>query len=632
MKLNFVSRCSLAVFLLGIASAVSAATTIQLEVDARELPRKLIHSRIEIPARSGKLALWYPKWIPGVHGPVGPIQNMGGFALENEDGKRIEWKRDDVELYRFNCDVPGGTKRAIVKLDYICNQPSVNSIGVDCFGFPQLGVINWNTCLVYPDGPTSDEITVELKLRLPEGWKWGSALELDKEDAGWLIFKPLSLYHLLDSPLIAGENLRTLALGGKDGRETSLHLVSEAPSAIQVEDKVHGYLKSLVAESEALFGAVHYPEYHFLLTCSDLVPSMGLEHHTSSLNAIGERDLVEEDKRKGWPAYLLPHEFMHSWCGKYRRPAGMATANYQIPQQFNLLWVYEGLAQYLGEILTVRCGLLTKDEYVERLVQTIDWSTHQTGRKWRSLEDTAVSTYRLRGGSENWPNLRRNQDYYDDGLLFWLEADARIRTATDGRQSLDDFCRKFMGAPATGGMVKPYDTAEVISILSDLAKTDWKKLIDERINRPQTEANLDYAGMLGYRLQYSSKPSKFLTQREKDREGVNANDSLGLSFGDTGRIVGIVPGMAGDKAGLAPGTMVQGVNGKKFSPQRMKDAIADSVTTRKIELLLLEGDSFRTVTLDYADGPKYLELVRDESKPDLLGEILKPKAVAEAKK
>jgi predicted metalloprotease with PDZ domain len=304
----------------------------------------------------------------------------------------------------------------------------------------------------------------------------------------------------------------------------------------------------------------------------------------------------------------------------------MVTHNFHDHKDTKLLWVYEGLAQYLGEVLTVRSGLLNQDEYLERLASKIDFLMHQTGRNWRPLEDTAVAAYLLRGASPNWGHLRRSQDYYNEGLLLWMDADALIRSETDNQKSLDDFCSQFMGDIDTDQKTLPFDRAEIIETLNGLLQHDWADFIDQRVARVQENLPLDVVARIGYRLQYDTEPSEYIETREKDRKLVVAADSIGLEIADSGKILNVVPGMPGDQAGLAPAMEIIGVNDRKFSPQRLRDAVADSVANRKIDLLILQDDRFRNVTLDYAGGPKYLKLVRDQSKPDVLAEILKPKA------
>lgn len=621
-------RRLLAVFLMmavlwPAASAFTAKVAIQIEVDARDLPRKLLHSKITIPCAPGTLAFRYPKWIPGTHAPCGPIDSIGGLRVESSDGKAIPWRRDEEDLYRMTCAAPEGTRQVRIHLDTICNAPAVEASGHLSYGNALVGVINWPTCLVYPENANADETQVQLSLRLPDKWKHASALKTREEKNGLITFAPVSLARLADAPLIAGELLRTIPLQSGTSPPAFFHVTSESPAALELDSNTINIYGKMVREAAALFGACHYSEFHFLTTCSDDLGYFGLEHLSSSLNGVRERDLVDAFRRKGWVANLIPHEYVHSWCGKYRRPAGQCTLDFQTPQRTSLLWVYEGLTEYLGEVLMVRCGLASPREYQQGLASTISKLVLQTGRKWRSLEDTAIATSVLRAGSPNWNELRRDQDYYHEGALIWLEADAIIREKTKGARSLDDFCRKFLGKNPAPGDVVPYELPEVIRDLSEVAAYDWAGFLKERVSRPLESLPLEVVRKIGYRIDYADRPDVGPPGRTPGYS-VSARHSLGLSFGFDGQITDVVPGMIGDRARLAPGMKVLGVNGRLFSPQRLDEALVESKTRRKVELLIVEGDRFRTVVLDYAEGPKFLRLVRDNSRPDLLADILKP--------
>ena len=626
MKLTYIAMSLVTLVLFSAWMPVHAETiSLKVEVDARELPRKLLHTRMEIPVRAGELRLWYPKWIPGIHSPGGPVQNMGGLRIETKDGDTIAWQRDEEEFYQFICTIPPGVDTIVVQMDYICSQPSVNSSGVDSFGNAFIGVINWNTCLLYPDGYSSNDILLDVSLRLPEGWRHASSLKLLREEDGVVTFAPTSLHDLVDSPLIAGEYFRTVQLDTEDTPPIYLDIVSESPAALQLSDELIAHYGRMATEAVALFGGAHFEEYRLLLTCSDDLPYNGLEHLRSSYNGVGERDLLDEDQWGGWVGYLLPHEFAHSWCGKFRRPAGMDTPDFHTPKRTKGLWVYEGLDQYLGEILAVRSGLWDLDHHRELLALKISNLMHQTGREWRPLIDTAVVSGHLRSRSRSWSNLRRSQDYYNEGLLLWLEADAIIRQQSDGTRSLDDFCERFFGPDQPEVDVHPWQREEIVETLNELAEFDWAAFIANWLESPLESLPLDVVSRLGYRLQYGTEPSDYLAFREKDRGYMSAMDSLGISVNDEGVVYGnLVPGMPGEQAGLAPGMEIVGVNGRKFSLDRVRDAIADSVTRGNIAFLILDGDRFDTITVDYDDGPRYLELVRDDSKPDIHTAIFSP--------
>jgi predicted metalloprotease with PDZ domain len=427
-----------------IGSAAAAdAPAVTVEVDARELPRKLLHTTLDVPYTSGPLRLWYPKWFPGSHGPHGRVEDIAGFRVETPEGTPIPWTRDEVELHCFVIKAPEGTRSVRVKLDIVCEAAGPDKAGIHTVGSRDVGVINWNTCLVYPQGPAADDQPVKVRLWLPDGWKYATALKAEarKDGDGAVAFTPVSLTTLVDSPLIAGRLLKTIKLDAGAGPPAFLHLTSESPEALNLDPKVVELYSRVVREAWALFGAAHYAEFHFLVVCSDALGLFGLEHLSCSLNGVGERGLLDEKLRKGWwLANLLPHEYAHSWCGKYRRPVAMITPDFHTPQKTKLLWVYEGLTEYLGEVLSVRAGLLTPDEYKLTLTAHIRGASRTTGRQWRPLEDTAVAAHLARNPGKSWNQLRRTQDFYMEGMLLWYECDAIIREKTDGAKSLDDFC------------------------------------------------------------------------------------------------------------------------------------------------------------------------------------------------
>jgi predicted metalloprotease with PDZ domain len=615
----------------GLAGAAppegGGALEVEIEVDARELPRRLITTTIRMPCRGGPCAVWYPRWIQGTHSPWGQVADVGGLHFEDPQGRTIPWRRDAVELHRFIADVPEGVDHLTARLVTICNESSHLRGGHLSYGNRSLGIINWNTCILYPEGTPAAALRVRPRLRLPEGWSLASALRSSGRQGDLLTFEPVSLEELVDRPLIAGEHLRSLPLDAGTDPPAVLHIASEVPAALEVEGTVAGLYGQVVREAGALFGACHYPEYHFLVTCSDELGYLGLEHLTSSINGVRQRDLLDAKSRRGWVANLIPHEYAHAWCGKYRRPVGMCTPDFHTPMKTELLWVYEGLDTYLGDLLMVRGGLVGPDEYREMLAWRLGDLLRRQGRRWRPLDDTAVASSILRAPSANWDDLRRGQEaFYLEGALLWLEADAIIRADSHGTRSLDDFCQRFMGPIPLAGAVVPYDRAEIVALLEPLAKHDWAAWFDRRVSAPTDALSLDVVARCGYRIAYSTKPSGYLEYLQELDEGmISARDSLGLTLTRDGKVTIVNAGTAADRGGLLPGMQILGVNGWRFSPKRFLQALEDTPARRRIELVAAQGDQLRNLVLEYSDGPRYLELVRDPAQPDLLGAILKPR-------
>jgi predicted metalloprotease with PDZ domain len=609
-------RATAVVGLLMVIGSRAAADPATIEVDARELPRRLIHTTLDIPCKPGPLRLRYPKWLPGSHGPQGRVEDIAGFRVEAADGSVVPWKRDEVDPHCFALQVPAGTNSVRVRLDTICEAAGMAKSGLFTSGNSAVGVINWNTCIVYAEGTPADRQAVKVQLRLPAGWRFATALKADAAADGLVAFHPVSLTELIDNPLIAGRHLRTIKLDAGNTPPAFLHLTSESPEALNLDAKVIALYSRVVREAGALFGVAHYPEYHFLVVCSDALGLFGLEHHRCSLNGVGERGLIDDTlRKKWWLANLLPHEYAHSWCGKYRRPAAMITADFHTPQKTKLLWVYEGLTEYLGEVLMVRSGLVAPDDYLKMLTDKIRGLSRTSGRQWRSLEDTAVASHLFRSPGASWNELRRGQDYYMEGMLLWYECDAIIRERTDGAKSLDDFCKRFFARVQGEQTVAGYEFADVVRDLNATADYAWASFLERRVTAPQETLPLDVISRLGYRLRYTEKA-------QGDNPGA---DSIGVLIANS-QVSRVDPGLPADKAGLAPGMKVIGVNGKKYSTNRLRDAIAETVTTKKVEFLLEDGEDLRTLVVPYAGGLRYLELARVDGRPDVLGDILKSRA------
>ena len=604
------------------APALAQTTPITLNVDASDAPRKILHARLVIPAKPGPLTLVYPKWIPGEHGPTGPITDLVGVKM-SAAGKPVAWRRDPGDMYAFHLEVPAGAAGVEVALDYLLPSGSADfSSGASATA--QLLALSWNQVLLYPKGVRAAELQYAVTLRLPAGWKFGTALPREPESSEGLQFSPVSLETLVDSPLIAGAHFRTIDLtpGAKPAHE--LHLVADSEAALAMKPEEAAHFSRLVAETGALFGARHYRSYHFLLTLSDHVAHFGLEHHESSDNRLGERYLIDEDAGK-LGALLLPHEMIHSWNGKYRRPAGIATPDFQEPMNGELLWVYEGLTDYLGVVLTARSGLWTKDVFREQLALNAGMLDHQTGRSWRPLADTTVAAQLLYDARREGTAWRRSVDFYDEGDLIWLEADVIIRQESQGRRSLDDFCRRFFGGESGPPKVVAYAFEDVIAALNQVAPFDWRDFFQKRIYAVNPRAPLAGIEGAGWRLAYTNTVPNFLKSLEADRKCTDLSFSLGVTIKEDGSMLDVIPGSPADKAGFAPAMKLTAVNGRRWTPEILRAAVSSAKTNAApVELLVENDEYFKTCKVDHHDGERYPCLLRDTTRPDLLTEILKP--------
>lgn len=618
-----------------VGSPAVHAADITLAVDATQAPEHVFHARLAIPAAPGPLTLYYPKWIQGEHAPSGPLINLTGLSF-SAGGKPLAWRRDPLDPYTFHLDVPAGATSVEAALDYV--SPS----GVDPGNRPgpsateRLAVVDWHDFLLYPAVASTDQLGYAATLRLPAGWKYGTALPVAREQGQTIEFQSTPLTTLIDSPVLAGAEMRTVDLnmapaaapGAGPSVPHLLHLAGDSAAALALPAETEAALRRLVVEANALFGSRHYRGYHFLLALTDRLRHGGLEHHESSDNRIAERGLIDEDLRKA-RAGLLPHEFVHSWNGKYRRPLGLVAPDFQKPLETDLLWVYEGLTTYLGQLLTARSGLYKPEQYREALALDAALMDHRAGRAWRPLVDTAVGLQAQFNAPAEWESWRRSVDYYTESNLIWLEADVLLRQMSRGQRSLGDFARRFFDGEAGLAAVKPYRREDLLSALAAVQPYDWRGFFVTRVDTVQPHAPLGGITGAGWRLVYNDKMNEFIKARDKASKTTDATFSLGVRVREDGVLIDVIPGLPAAKAGAAPGMKLIAVNGRRWTPDRLRDALKSSRgTSTPIELLLENGDFFRTARLDYHDGERYPHLERDAARPDLLTPIISPLAPA----
>jgi predicted metalloprotease with PDZ domain len=404
-----------------------------------------------------------------------------------------------------------------------------------------------------------------------------------------------------------------------------IDVAADSAAALEPPQEVWDHLKNLVAQAGALFGTYHYRDYHFLYTLSDHVAHFGLEHHESDDSRVGERGLIDESDRK-LDASLLPHEYVHSWNGKYRRPADLATPDYQQAMQTDLLWTYEGLTEYLGNMLAARSGLWTPEQYREYLALSAATLDHLPGRTWRNLQDTADAAPQLYFAPRAWYSWRRGVDFYEEDDFNWLWVDVVIRQQTKDKKSIDDFCKLFHGGQGGVPALKTYTFDDIVNALNQIAPYDWRGFWTERLTNHGPGAPLGGVEGSGWKLVYDETPSDFERSAERAENLVDEAFSVGLVLKDDGEVSDTIEGMTAAKAGMGPGMKVVAVNGRKFSADVLHDAIKTAKSSSDpIELLVENTDYYKTFKLDYHEGEKHPHLVRDESKPDLLGEIIKAK-------
>jgi len=605
-------------FFCSLTARAQVNTVERLSVDATDAPRNILHATLIVPVSPGALTMVYPKWIPGNHRPTGPIQNFTGLHFK-AGGKELEWQRDLEDMYAFHLQIPAGATELEASYDTVTYNRK-NSLASS-----KVLDLLWNQVVLYPKGAATDAVRVTASLRLPEGWKFGTALKPTRQNGSSVDFQTVSLTTLVDSPVIAGAIYRQVQIIPAGEPLTHVvDLVGESEEAIQITDKDVVSLTQLVSETGKLFGARHYTSYHFLLILGDQTAHHGLEHHESSDNGAAE-DMFSNPQSHDLEADLLPHEFVHSWNGKYRRPTGLATPNYQEPMHGDLLWVYEGMTDYLGNILAARTGLRSPDQFRENLAYTAAMLDHRAGRTWRPLQDTATSVQNLFAAGPEWTNWRRSADYYPEGYLIWLEVDALLRQKSNNQKSLNDFCRAFYGGESGSPKVVTYNFDDVVATLNKVVPYDWARLLRERLDSKSPQAPMGGISGGGWKLVYTTQKNTTMDAREKSGDGIDLSFSLGLMATKDGEVRDVIPGTPAYAAGLAPGMKIIAVNGRKWSKDIVRAALQASLTNQKpIALLAENGEYYNTYAVDYHQGERYPHLVRVEGQPNLLDEIVKP--------
>ena len=619
-------------FMLACVTSIASAqgTPLTITADLTDAPRKLIHAALTIPVSAGPLTLLYPKWIPGEHTPSGPVDNLAGLVI-TANGQTLAWQRDDVNMFAFHLTVPDGVSTLNVKCDFLATAAAAGfSAGASTSA--NLAMLSWNSVVLYPEGKSPAEIRISPAVKLPAGWQYGTALTRTGGGADTSTFATVSLEQLIDSPLLAGKYFKEYPLAPEVTPKHYLDLAADGPEDLKLKPEALAAFGNLVHETGALYQSRHFESYHFLVTLSDQVAHFGLEHHQSSDDRVPEKTFLD-DNLALVEADLLPHEFTHSWNGKYRRPAGLATGNYEDPMKGDLLWVYEGLTQYLGDVLAARSGIETAEQYRNYLAVSAATLDARPGRTWRDLQDTATAAQILYSTSGQWDNWRRSVDYYAEGELVWLDVDTMIRKQTGNKRSLNDFCARFHGLGGnTGPSVVPYTFEDVVANLNAVAPHDWAAFLRERLTSKAPHAPLGGLESGGYKLTYSDETNPYLDSENYVSSSTNQWWTLGIRVANDGRIEDVLVGSPADKAALGPLMQIIAVNGRQYSAALLSDAIADAKnTTAPLELIVANTGTYRIVHLDYHGGLRYPHLERVASTPGRLDDILAPMAAAKNK-
>ena len=604
--------------------------TLTLQVDATDLDRRIFRVRETVPVVPGPLRLHYPQWLPGNHGPTGRVGELAGLKFST-GGKPLAWKRDPLDVYAFTLDVPAGASTLDIEFQQLS---PVDSKSGRVVVTPEMLNVQWNAVLLYPAGYDDSRITVKPSLRLPEGWQIGSALRAAGQKGATTEFEPVSVETLIDSPVFAGKHMARVDLdpeAATNGRTlVSLNVMGDNPEEIKMTPEQLAAHRALVTQADKLFGARHYAHYDFLLAISEPFGGIGLEHHQSSENGVSP-GYFKEWAKTSVGRDLLAHEYTHSWNGKFRRPADLSTRNTNTPMQDSLLWVYEGQTQFWGDVLAARSGLVPIAEMRDSLADTAAWLQAQKGRDWRNLQDTtneAVMGDRQEG--HDWRDWQRGSDYYDEMVMVWLEADMLIRDASGGQRSLDDFARAFFGAApgraAADFSPLTYTFDDVVAALNAVQPHEWARFLRERLDTHSSAGLLKGLERSGWRLGWSDEPNSATKGSMAQRHYEDFSYSLGFSVGKESAVRGVRWGSPAFEAGLSSAVMLVAVNGLAYEADRLKAAITEAKSgAAPIQLLVKDGDHYRTVAIAYKGGLRYPKLERIEGVDDRLTTVLTPK-------
>jgi len=594
--------------------------TLKINVDATDIGRRIFRVHETIPAQAGALTLLYPQWLPGNHSPTGPIDKFAGLKV-TANGKVLPWVRDPLNVYAFHVDVPQGASSVEVEFQFLSPQDQRQGRVVMT---PEMLNLQWNTVSVYPAGYYSSQIKAEASVTFPAGWQFGSALEVASRNGDTVNFKEIDYDDLVDSPIYAGKYFKRVDLDPGAKTPVFLNIVADDPKYLEIKPEQLKAHQNLVQQMYKMYGAHHYNHYDFLLSLSDKMSGNGLEHHRSSENGVGPSYFTEWDKNTV-ERDLLSHEFNHSWDGKYRRGADLATPSFNVPMQDSLLWVYEGQTQFWGYVMAARSGLWKEDQARDMLAYVA--ATYEKGRpglqQWRNIQDTTNDPIIAMRRPLPFRNYQMSEDYYSGGQMIWLEVDAKLRELSGNKKSIDDFGKSFFGVKNGEWDVNTYTFEDVVKTLNDIQPFDWAPYLRERLDGHGPITNGIAAH--GWKLVYNDKPSDMVKGVEMRRGSTDLTYSLGVSIGKGGDINDVLWDGPAFKAGLSPGMKLIGVNGKEFSGDALKDAITASAKdkSKPVELLVKNFDEFQTLRIDYHDGLKYPHLERDTGTKDTLSDLLK---------
>ncbi len=577
--------------------------TMTLNVDATDTEQGIFRVTQSIPvAVAGPMTLNFPKWLPGNHAARGQIEKLAGLVIR-AGGKALVWKRDPVDVYAFHIDVPDGARQVDIAFKFLsATEDDQGRVVVS----PEIINLQWQSVSLYPAGWATRQIHVSASVTLPTGWRAATALRAQPGSLAGarMTYATVDYETLVDSPVFAGKYFRAEPLG----QNVTLNIVADEAKYLAATPAQIETHKRLVDQAVKLFGSRPFDHYDLLLGLTDRIGSIGLEHHRSSENVANPEYFTEWATGPG-RRNLLAHEFSHSWVGKYRRPAGQMVADFATPLVNDLLWVYEGQDQFWGYVLGARSGLFTKVETLDALAAIAASLDIRRAREWRDLTDTTYDTIIAARRPKGWVSYQRSEDYYNEGLLIWLETDAMLRSQTGGAKGMDDFARAFFGGPEGDFRAKGFTFDEVAATLNKLSPYDWAGFLARRTAEKASGAPLGGITQGGYRLIYTEDPTPFFKDKEKRAAEQDLSFSIGFTIGKGGKINTVIWDSPAFNAGLTSAAEIIAVNGRVYSD----DVITDAITAAKggsdpIRLIVKSGNRVREIPIAWNGGLRYPRL------------------------
>jgi len=592
--------------------------TMTLNVDATDTEQGIFRVTQTIPvASSGPMTLNFPKWLPGNHAPRGQIEKLAGLTIR-AGGKLLSWSRDPLDVYAFRVDVPAGARQLDIDFQFLsATEEDQGRIVVS----PEIINLQWQSVSLYPAGWATRQIPVAATLTIPNGWQAATALRPTSSSGARLAFPPVDYETLIDSPVLAGKYFRAEPLG----HNVTLNIVADEAkylAATPAQIEVH---RRLVDQAVKLFGSRPFDHYDFLLGLTERIGTIGLEHHRSSENFANPEYFIDWASGPG-RRNLLAHEFSHSWVGKYRRPAGHMVPDFSTPLNDELLWIYEGQDQFWGYVLGARAGLFSKIDTLDALAAIAAGQDVRTGRNWRDLADTTNDPVITPRRPKGWISYQRSEDYYNDGLLIWLEVDALLRAQTGGVKGMDDFARAFFGGQDGDFRPRSFTFDDVVATLNTIVPYDWAGLLVRRTTEETASAPLEGFNRGGYRLVYVEEPSLYFRDKERRAGEIDLSFSIGLTIGKGGKVNTVVWDGPAFNAGLTSAAEIVAVNGRVYSDQGLMDAISTAKGgSEPIRLIVRTGSHVREIPIRWNGGLRYPRLAKATPGDSSLDLLLRPR-------